>query len=483
MSDTVRVRFAPSPTGYLHVGGLRTALYNFLFARNHSGTFILRIEDTDRSRYVEGALENLIEVLQWAGLDYDEGPIKGGPFAPYIQSERLPIYREHVERLLNTGKAYRCFCTAERLGAMRKQQEKRRIPSKYDRTCAKLTAAQVEEKLKAGIPFAVRMRIPKAKRIQFHDIIREEVEFQSDQLDDQVLLKSDGYPTYHLANVVDDHMMGITHVIRGEEWLSSTPKHILLYEYFGWEPPKFAHLPLLLNPDKSKLSKRQGDVAVEDYRAKGYLKEALINFVALLGWNPGDEREVFTPPELIEGFSLDRVGKSGAVFDIKKLDWLNFEHLRRKPDSEVLAMLKKSLSGSGFDRKEFDDAYLLNVIGAMRERVTFVKDYIEKSPYFFEAPVHYDPDTVKKNWRPETPAQLQVLVEEFSRLQDPRKEDYEAALHRAARGLNIGHGKLIHATRLAVSGMGAGPGLYDILYILGKAETIRRINSAIERLK
>ncbi|MEK6570947.1 MAG: glutamate--tRNA ligase [Bacteroidota bacterium] len=484
MDDTksIRVRFAPSPTGFLHVGGLRTALYNFLFARKHGGVFILRIEDTDRSRYVEGALENLIEVLTWAGLDYDEGPIRGGPFAPYIQSERLHIYKEHAQMLLDSGNAYRCFCSPERLEAMRKEQEKRRIPSKYDRTCLKLTQAEVDEKLIAGIPYVVRMKVPDARRIQFHDIIREDVEFISVQLDDQVLLKSDGYPTYHLANVVDDHLMEITHVIRGEEWLSSVPKHILLYEYFGWEPPKFAHLPLLLNPDKSKLSKRQGDVAVEDYRAKGYLKEALINFVALLGWNPGDEREVFTLPQLIEEFSLERVGKSGAVFNLEKLNWLNFEHLRKKPDAEVLAMLKERLAQSHLKENHFADEYLIRVISAMRERVKFVKDFVEKCLFFFEAPTDYDSEVVKKRWKHETPEQLKKLMEEFSRLENPRKEDYEAALIRTAEALKIAPGRLIHPVRLAVSGMGAGPGLYDILSILSKEETIRRINSAIERL-
>jgi glutamyl-tRNA synthetase len=481
-STTVRVRFAPSPTGFLHVGGLRTALYNFLFARKNEGTFVLRIEDTDRTRYVGGALENLVEIFRWVGLEYDEGPMKGGPYAPYIQSERLNIYGEHVKKLLDVGKAYRCFCTHERLQAMRKEQEKHRLPLKYDRTCLKLEPTGIDDNLKKGSPFVVRMTIPEARTILFHDIIRGEVEIESDQLDDQVLLKSDGYPTYHLANVVDDHLMGITHVIRGEEWLSSTPKHVLLYEYFGWEMPRFAHLPLLLNPDRSKLSKRQGDVAVEDYRVKGYLKEALVNFVALLGWNPGTEQEVFSLKELIEQFSLERVNKAGAVFDLEKLNWLNFEHLRKKSDDEVLAMLKEYLAQSETGKKHFDDQYLLKVIGAMRERVAFVTDFVKSSPYFFEAPTQYDPDVVKKRWKPETAEQLKKLAQEFSQLENPQKGDYETTLHRTAEALKIGHGDLIHAVRLAVSGVGAGPGVYDILWILGKEETIRRINSAIERL-
>ena len=286
--STVRVRFAPSPTGYLHVGGLRTALYNFLYARKMGGSFLLRIEDTDRARYVEGAVENLVQSLAWAGLRYDEGPGKEGNVGPYVQSERLALYRTHVDRLLKSGNAYYAFDTPEELDAMRKEQEQRRLSPKYDRRALKLTPEEIERKLGEGCPYVVRLKVPEAETIAFDDCVRGRVEFSGVQIDDQVLLKSDGYPTYHLANVVDDHLMGITHVIRGEEWLSSTPKHVLLYHFFGWDLPVFAHLPLLLNADKSKLSKRQGDVSVEDYRLKGYLPEALVNFVALLGWNPGD---------------------------------------------------------------------------------------------------------------------------------------------------------------------------------------------------
>ena len=478
--SNIRVRFAPSPTGYLHVGGLRTALYNYLFAKHNNGTFVLRIEDTDRARYVEGAEQNLVNALKWAGLTYDEGPDVGGNKAPYRQSERIATYQQYAKQLLEEGKAYYAFDTAEELDAVRKSHEKQRIPTKYDRRALKLSPDEVAEKLKAGVPSVIRLKVPDNTTVAFEDVVRGRVEFSTDQIDDQVLLKSDGFPTYHLANVVDDHLMAISHVIRGEEWLSSTPKHVLLYQYFGWEIPAFAHLPLLLNPDKSKLSKRQGDVAVEDYRAKGYLPEAVVNFVALLGWNPGDEREVFQLEELVKAFSLERVGKSGAVFNVEKLDWMNFEHLRRKPESEVLAMLKEQLAQSAFNGKAFDDAYLLSVINAMRERVTFVKDFIEKSPYFFQAPQTFDADVVKKRWKPESPDQLKVFVQELSQLENPQKQDYEAALHRAAEVLKIGNGALIHPLRLAVSGMGAGPGLYDILFILGKDETVRRITTAIE---
>ncbi|HYQ86845.1 MAG TPA: glutamate--tRNA ligase, partial [Bacteroidota bacterium] len=339
-----RVRFAPSPTGYLHVGGLRTALYNYLYARQHEGVFVLRIEDTDRTRRVEGAVESLIGTLQWAGLHYDEGPDIGGAFGPYVQSERLPIYRAHVDQLLAEGNAYRCFCTPDRLEEMRKQQERAKMSPRYDRRCLILDRHEIEENIAKGIPFAVRMKVPRGEAIRFHDLIRETVDFSSDELDDQILLKSDGYPTYHLANVVDDHLMEISHVIRGEEWLPSTPKHVLLYRFFGWQAPEMAHLPLLLNPDRSKLSKRQGDVAVEEYREKGFLPEALVNFVALLGWNPGDERELFSLDDLVKEFSIERVGKSGAIFNIDKLVWLNSQHLRKKSDTEILKLLEEALA-------------------------------------------------------------------------------------------------------------------------------------------
>lgn len=485
----VRVRFAPSPTGYLHVGGLRTALYNFLFARKSGGKFILRIEDTDRARYVEGAVENLINTLRWAGLEYDEGPSIGGEFGPYVQSERTDIYRKHVGVLIEKKMAYRCFCTPERLDQMRKELEKKKETAKYDRTCLRLSEKEIHDSISSGKPFVVRMKVPDGTQVKFSDLIRGDVEFSTEQIDDQVLLKSDGYPTYHLANVVDDHLMQISHVIRGEEWLSSTPKHVLLYRFFGWEMPMFAHLPLLLNPDRSKLSKRQGDVAVEDYRAKGYLKEALINFIALLGWNPGDDREIFTLEELENEFSLEKVNKAGAIFNLEKLNWLNFQHLRMKPDAEVLVMLKEQLTTNGYQPSVFGDEYLLNVIAAMRERVSFVREFLEKSPFFFQAPTEYDSAVVKKRWTPESPEYLKKLAAEFFKLVNPQKEDYEAALRRVAESLKLsrgnsfgGNGELIHPLRLAVSGVGEGPGVYEIVCILGKDETIRRINSAIERI-
>jgi len=481
--NQIRVRFAPSPTGYLHVGGLRTALYNYLFARKNGGVFVLRIEDTDRTRYVEGAVENLIDTLNWCGLKYDEGPQLGGNYGSYIQSERLEIYKKHIQILIELKKAYYCFCTPERITELRDSQQKVNQQTKYDKLCLHLTQNEIEEKLKNNLPHVVRLNIEIDKKVIVEDIIRGKVEFDSNLLDDQVLLKGDGYPTYHLANVIDDHLMKISHVIRGEEWIPSTPKHVLLYDAFSWEKPVFAHLPLLLNPDKSKLSKRQGDVAVEDYRSKGYLPESLVNFVALLGWNPGIEQEIFSLGELVELFSIDSVNKAGAVFNIEKLNAFNFEHLRKKDDREVLRILKELLVKSKYSNHALGDDTLLQIIEAMRPRISFVKDIIDNSPYFFEPPESYDQEVVKKRWEEDTPNYLRTLAEEYSRLNTPSKDDYEKALHKAAETCGVGNGKLIHSLRLALSGVGGGPGLYDILFILGKEESIKRIYTAIERIK
>ena len=332
------------------------------------------------------------------------------------------------------------------------------------------------------IPHVVRLNVEPEQQIKLDDIVRGEVVFNSSIVDDQILIKSDGFPTYHLANVVDDHLMKITHVIRGEEWLPSTPKHILLYNYFDWEKPVFAHLPLLLNADKSKLSKRQGDVAVEDYRSKGYLKEALLNFVALLGWNFADDKEYYEMEELIERFSLEGVNKAGAVFNIEKLNWLNAEHLRKKSLEDLISLLREELKQTKYSSLEFSDEFLGNVIEAMKERVSFIKEIPEKGFYFFEEPDNYDEDVVKKRWKPDSAANLKKLSEEFSKLSNPSKEDFEITLRKTAEQLEIGTGKLIHPVRLAVSGVGGGPGVFDILFIIGKQKALNRLNKAIETL-
>lgn len=484
ISDYPRVRFAPSPTGYLHVGGLRTALYNYLFAKRNNGKFILRIEDTDRNRYVEGAVENLIASLKWCGLEYDEGPDKIGEYGPYLQSQRLEIYHKYANQLIDEGKAYYCFCTPERLENLREEQQKQKLPqAKYDKHCLHLSNVEVQKKLNEKIPYVIRLNVIPGKIISFDDVIRNHVEFDSNNVDDQVLIKSDGYPTYHLANVVDDHLMKITHVIRGEEWLSSVPKHVLLYDSFNWERPIFAHLPLLLNPDKSKLSKRQGDVAVEDYRSKGYLKEALINFVALLGWTAGDDKEFYYIDELVKAFSLERVNNSGAVFDLQKLNWLNAEHLRKKNMDEILMHLKSEISKSKYKDILFNDEFLKQVIEVMLPRVNFVHEILSNGFYFFESPSVYDEETKTKRWKDDSPALLHNYVEELSKIDKPLKEDYETILHNIAEINNTKNASLIHPLRLALTGVGGGPGLFDIFLILGKDESIARIKKAIETIK
>ena len=482
INDKPRVRFAPSPTGYLHVGGLRTALYNYLFAKSSNGEFILRIEDTDRNRYVPGAVENLISTLSWAGIEYDEGPDKGGAYGPYLQSERLDIYKEHADILIKNKKAYYCFCSSERLASLREVQQKQNQQSMYDKHCLGLSEEERKQKLSEGLPYVIRLNVEPGKKIKFNDHIREEVEFSSDVVDDQVLIKTDKYPTYHLANVVDDHLMKITHVIRGEEWLSSTPKHVILYDAFGWETPIFAHLPLLLNADRSKLSKRQGDVAVEDYKNNGYLKEALVNFVALLGWTAGDDKEYYDIDELITKFSLDRVNKSGAVFNIEKLNWLNEEHLRKKTDSELLQMVRSQLKESKYSGQEYTDEYLLNVIRVMKERVSFIKEILEKGFYFFEEPPSYEEAGVKKRWDTQSAEILKQYTAAIELIPFPTKEDYENALKETAAHFNTGNGSVIHPLRLAVSGVSGGPGIFDILYIIGKETTLSRIKTIIEKL-
>lgn len=483
INDHPRVRFAPSPTGYLHIGGLRTALYNYLFAKHNNGKFILRIEDTDRNRYVEGAVENLISTLSWTGLNYDEGPDKPGDFGPYMQSLRLSVYKEHSDKLISDKKAYYCFCSPERLTALREEQTKAGASQlKYDKHCLNLCGTEVKDNISKRMPYVIRMNVPPDELIIIDDIIRGRVEFNSDIVDDQVLLKSDGYPTYHLANVIDDHLMKITHVIRGEEWLPSTPKHALLYDFFGWERPEFAHLPLLLNPDKSKLSKRQGDVAVEDYRSKGYLKEALLNFILLLGWNNADDKEFYYMNEAVEKFSLEKVNKAGAVFNLEKLNWLNAEHLRKMRNEEILPLLKQELAASEYSDNDYNASYLLLIIEAMKERVSFIKEYIEKAPYFYKAPATYEEKSVEKNWKPETPEHLKLFIEKIKKLNQPQKNDYESALNETAEALNVGKGKLIHPLRLAVSGQSTGPGMFDLLFILGTEEIIKRINAAILKL-
>jgi glutamyl-tRNA synthetase len=479
--ESVRVRFAPSPTGYLHVGGLRTALYNYLLAKRNNGSFILRIEDTDQSRKVEGAVENLIDSLRWAGIDFDEGPGRDGGVGPYVQSQRLPLYQQHARELVDAGKAYYCFCTAERLEQVREKAAAEKRSLTYDRHCRTIPPDEARARVEAGEPHVVRMKVPLDGEVTFDDLIRSKVTIANAILDDQVLVKSDGFPTYHMAVVVDDHSMGITHVIRGEEWLPSTPKHILLYQFFGWDVPKFAHLPLLLNPDGSKLSKRQGDVSVEDYRSKGYLKEALVNFIAFLGWNPGDTREIFSLPDLVSEFSIERVGKSGAVFNIEKLQWLNQQHIRLKSDDELLELVRPIFAERGWTK--LPDAYLKKVLAFIKDRVTLIPDFGNECTFFYEDPAGYEEKGRAKNWTADTAKHMALLRDRYAAAQDFSAAETERILRETAAELGVGAGKLIHPMRLAATGVSLGPSLFHLLEILGKETTLRRMDHALNTIR
>lgn len=471
----IRTRFAPSPTGFLHVGGLRTALYAYLLAKKHNGQFILRIEDTDKTREVPGAIDNIINTLSWAGIEFDEGPGKPGLCTTYIQSQRLPLYKKYAEQLVAQGNAYYCFCSAERLDQVRKEQQANHQPPAYDKHCRNLPAEEVAKRIANGEPHVIRMKIPLEGEMTFNDIIRGDVTFGYKVVDDQVIIKSDGYPTYHLAVVVDDHDMCISHVIRGEEWLPSTPKHLLLYRYFGWQAPLFAHLPLLLNPDRSKLSKRQGDVAVQDYKEKGYLAQALVNFIAFLGWNPGDEREMFSLQELIHEFSLERVGHAGAVFNIQKLQWLNQQYIMKTPTDQLYQLILPYLKTTAWNIPSQD--YVYNVINIMKDRAVLLPDFVTLTEFFFITPTSYDQATHAKCWNEDTKTYLTELEARYAKLEPFTAQTTEATLRAYATELNISAGKLLLPLRLAVTGSGQGPSLFHAIEILGKQETQKRICS------
>jgi len=507
-NQKIRVRFAPSPTGFLHVGGFRTALYDYLFAKKNQGDILLRIEDTDKKRYVEGSVEKIIEALNWAGIEYDEGPkfkedtngnanvtesksfpgiFEVGDYGPYIQSERLGIYKKYVMELVEKGHAYYCFCEPKRLEEARKQQMAEKKPAKYDRYCLlNLKPEEINQKLKENCSYTIRMKIPEGETLEAEDIVRGKVKFKTDLVDDQVLLKSDGFPTYHLANVVDDHFMGITHVIRGEEWLSSLPKHLLLYKYFGWEPPKFAHLPLLLNTDKSKLSKRQGDVAVEDYVKKGYLKEALINFVALLGWNPGggETQEIFSVSQLIKKFELEKVHKAGAVFDLKKLDWINSQYIKKMSGEELYEKVLPF-----FEQKDFyieaeearkSKEYIIKILEIEKERMEKLSDAGEGNRFFFQ---DFEPQKEMLRWKEMTDEELkksleksQAVLENISE-GDWQKNKIEEKLIQAAGDKK---GGLLWPLRVALTGAEKSPSPFEVAWALGKMETLKRIKKAMD---
>ncbi|MCX7940401.1 MAG: glutamate--tRNA ligase [Endomicrobia bacterium] len=489
-TNSVRVRFAPSPTGFLHIGGLRTALFNYLFARHNNGKFILRIEDTDRTRYVEGATENLISILNWCGLDYDEGPFldndgkicQKGDFGPYIQSQRIEIYKRFAEELLKKGAAYRCFCTPQRLEELRKTQLLNKQPPMYDRFCRNISQKESDERAKSE-PYTIRLKIPD-EEIVFNDIIRGEVKFDGKLIDDQILLKSDGYPTYHLANVVDDHLMQITHVIRGEEWLSSTPKHVLLYRYFEWELPKFAHLPLLLNPDRSKLSKRSGDVSVEDFKKEGYLPEALINYVALLGWSTEDSQQFFTKQELIEKFSLDRCSESSAIFDRQKMLWMNAEYVRKTSSDKLYVYTLPFLEAAGFKINEDNKSYIIKLIEAEKERIKLLKDVPYLIEYFLKPDdeIIYDEKATKKYLSTKQHKKiLEEIYELLIKISNFDKVTLENEIRNFCQQKGYKTTEVFHPLRVAVSGRSEGIGLFDLLELLGKQKVINRIQNVLKK--
>ncbi|MCU0609412.1 MAG: glutamate--tRNA ligase [Chitinispirillaceae bacterium] len=487
MSDNVRVRFAPSPTGYLHVGGARSALFNFLFARRHNGTFILRIEDTDRNRFVEGALAEIYDSLRWLGIPWDEGPGAEGECGPYLQSERLEIYKKHADTLIKSGHAYCCFCTPERIAALRTEQEKAKQPAAgYDRKCRALSKEEVEKNLESGMPYVIRLKIPAGRKVVFNDMIRGEIEHSSDVLDDLVLIKTDGFPTYHMANVVDDHLMRITHVLRGDEWITSTPRHVLLYEAFNWTPPHFAHLPIILAADGGKLSKRKGAASVMDYKLEGYLPEALLNFLSLLGWSPGDgdKREKMTAVEIAEVFSLDHVSPKSAVFDEKKLEWMNGLYMAERDArsllSEILPVWKEK--GWVIQSADASDPHLVSIVDMMKVRSKKITELIDNTGYFFADPARYEEKAAKKHFVKETADLLSVLSEKMNLLQGFDHQMIED-LYKAYSGqTGLSLGQLVHPTRLAVSGVSFGPGLFELMAVLGKETVLRRIKKAISHI-
>lgn len=467
---------APSPTGFLHVGGLRTALFNFLFAKKHGGKFILRIEDTDQTRLVVGATENIVQTLSEFGLIPDEGPYwdgklkTRGEFGPYFQSERLELYRKHAQALVAKKAAYYCFCSPERLESLRKEQETRKIPPKYDKTCLRLSPEEIEKKLAAKERHVIRLNVPKDEQIKFTDLVHGEITISSNEVDDQVLLKSDGFPTYHLAVVVDDNLMGITHVIRGDEWIPSVPKHILLYEAFGWELPEFIHLPLLLSKTRKKLSKREGDVAVKEFVEKGYLPEALLNFVAFLGWNPKTEQEIFSLDELIKQFDVAKINKAGAVFDLEKLDWLNGLYIRNLSAADLIERLKPYLSAAKINFEKYPDEFLEKIILLERERLKKLSEIGERVRYFFEEP-RYDTSLLiwKKAEKETIRKNLGALKEFLGKLstEDLKKEALEPKMKELIASQKLTNGEVLWPLRVALTGLEASPGPFEIIDAFG----------------
>ncbi len=521
MDQQVRVRFAPSPTGPLHIGGVRTALYNYLFARQNGGAMILRIEDTDQTRFVPGAEQYIIEALDWLGIKFDEGVHIGGPYGPYRQSDRKAMYKQYADQLLRDGWAYYAFDRPEALDAKRKEYEALKKTFQYDcntretmENSLSLSADEVQRRLESGEPYVVRFKFPADLDITVHDLIRGEVTMNSNLLDDKVLFKSDGMPTYHLANIVDDHSMLITHVIRGEEWLPSAPLHVMLYRAFGWEEtmPRFAHLPLLLKPEgNGKLSKRDGDrlgfpvfpldwhdpksgELSSGYRERGYRPEAVVNMLALLGWNPGTEQELFTMEELIAQFSIEHISKSGAKFNVEKAKWFNHEYMQQLSDAETADLFLPQLKEHGITVEEhaaeehdyqhstFSRQFVEKVCGMMKERITFPSELWETCCYFFEAPTEYDPAAIKKRWKEGMPTHMGKVIEILNTVSFEYEAIHKALLDDYIVGNGLNMGQVMNSLRLAVVGKTVGPDMLTLVMTIGKEETIRRVQRAIETI-
>lgn len=484
--ENVRVRFAPSPTGYLHIGGLRTALYNYLFARHNKGKFILRIEDTDRTRYVEGAIENLVDSLKWAGIEIDEGVdvidgniIQKGDNGPYIQSERLDIYRKYVDELIEKGYAYYCFCSKERLDKVREEQKIKGLIPRYDGFCRNLDIKEAKERIANGEKYVVRLKLPHDKDIHFHDLVRGDITINTSDLDDQVLLKSDGFPTYHLAVVVDDHLMNITHVVRGEEWLPSAPKHVYLYEAFGWEKPTYVHLPTVLNKDRKKLSKRQGDVSVEDFRASGYLPDGLINYLALIGWSPEGTEEILSMEEMIEQFSFDRVSKTGGIFDKDKLDWVNGHYIRNSSAENIANMAVPYLIEAGLiTDSDVSERYnwIVAMVSTVQESISTLKDVVDKVQIFFGNEVELEDEEVLEVLKGEqVPELFDALRAELDEVTEIDEEFAKGLMKRIQKKTGIKGKNLYMPVRSALTGNLHGPELVNIIFVLGKQNILNRI--------
>ncbi len=475
--ENVRVRFAPSPTGKLHIGSMRTALFNWLFARHHGGKFILRIEDTDRNRFVADATENIIEALQWYGLDFDEGPI--------FQSKRTDVYKKYATELVKQGSAYYCFCPPTRLEELRQVQIANKQAPKYDGHCRNLDKAEIDRQIKSGKPYVVRLKIPAGGQTEFDDIIRGHISFENSDIDDQVLIKSDGFPTYHLANVVDDHDENITHVIRAEEWLPSTPKHILLYQAFGWPPPQFAHLPMVLGTDRSKLSKRHGAVPALDYRELGYLPEAVLNFIALLGWNPKTEREIFSTKELIQEFDLSKVNKSGSIFNLEKLNWLNSQYIKKMEKEKYYRERRKYLEKQNF--KITDEKLLIGTMDLERDRLVTLNDSSEVASFILTDELKYDPKIlVPKNETIEITKQaLELVIKKFRKLSegDFSRDKLKTELEKLITEHKLSNNQVLWPLRVAITGLEKSPGVFEIMEVIGRKRTIKRVEEAYHHLK